>query len=266
MSLSTDHWVLLGASNLTRALPQVLSLTREPIDPAGRSAPARYLIAAGHGRSFGLYSRVLGRGLGGILQSGLWSAIDRGAGTCSPLRALITDIGNDIAYGQSVDDIAAWIEQCIVRLQSYEARIVLTELPLASLQTLSPWRFQQIRAIFFPSNQRSLAETLDAVQALNNALRQLADRYRLPLVVQPPEWFGWDPVHIRRAELRSAYRAILAPFLDPVAQTDHSYAVPLATRLRLQLTPPETQDFLRWRQQCRQPALMLKDGTTLAFY
>ena len=64
--------VLLGASNLTRGISTVVATAQRVW-----GQPLEVLAALGHGRSYGIESRVLGRRLPGILNSGLWEALDR---------------------------------------------------------------------------------------------------------------------------------------------------------------------------------------------
>ncbi len=89
--------VLLGASNLTRGISTVVGMARGIV-----GEPSEFLIAMGHGRSYGQRSSVLGRSLPGITQCGLWEALRHARG---PTSALITDIGNDVIYGVPVETI-----------------------------------------------------------------------------------------------------------------------------------------------------------------
>jgi hypothetical protein len=84
--------VALGASNLTRGFHEVVSASRAAWGP-----DVQILAALGHGRSYGARSRLLTRRLPGILDSGLWPALE--AMPAVPTRALVTDVGNDILYG-----------------------------------------------------------------------------------------------------------------------------------------------------------------------
>jgi hypothetical protein len=78
------------------------------------------LAALGLGRSYGARSRVLLRGLPGILQSGLWRQLE--SLPPAPTRALVTDVGNDILYGSSPEQILEWVEESVARLQLRGAR------------------------------------------------------------------------------------------------------------------------------------------------
>lgn len=104
--------VLVGASNLTRALATAVEA---PEHICGR--PNRLLIAAGHGRSYGLYSRVLFRSLPGITQCGLWDKLR--TGPTLPTFALLTDLGNDIAYGVSTGELIGWVRWCVERFTEH---------------------------------------------------------------------------------------------------------------------------------------------------
>ena len=123
-SATPGRVVLLGASNLTRALPLVIGLARQRL-----GGPLDVHAALGHGRSYGRRSTVLIRSLPGVLESGLWPALEAPAqGASVALHALLTDVGNDIVYGHDPDTIAGWIDTCIGRLAGLGARIVMTRL------------------------------------------------------------------------------------------------------------------------------------------
>ena len=102
--------VALGASNLTRGLPIVVSAAR-----AGGGPDVEVLAALGLGRSYGMESRVLARTLPGILDSGLWKALAQRPRV--PTRELVTDVGNDIVCGASPPRILQWVEESLVRLR-----------------------------------------------------------------------------------------------------------------------------------------------------
>ena len=69
--------------------------------------PLDILAALGHGRGYGLESRVLGRRLPPILECGLWEALDRRP-PCET-AALLTDIGNDLVLGAEPEQLIEWV-------------------------------------------------------------------------------------------------------------------------------------------------------------
>jgi hypothetical protein len=250
--------ILLGASNLTRGISTV-------VETACRlwGRPLDILAAFGHGRSYGSRRWLLGRELPGITECGLWRALKQRP--AAPTAALITDIGNDILYEEPVSAIVDWIEWCLDQIQGAEARAVMTLLPLGGIETLSATRFYFFRNILYPLCRLKLVTVIERAFDLNQRLRDIGRRRGLVLVENRPEWYGLDPVHIKRKYWAQAWREILAGWSDgdPLPE--------LAPRsfprwLYLRLLAPERR-WLFGREQCTtQPAGKLADGTTLAFY
>jgi hypothetical protein len=199
--------VLLGASNVTRLLSVL-------VETACRfwGRPLDLLGAFGHGRSYGLRVPVLGRELPGIVECGLWRALERRPP--APTAALVTDVGNDILYDVPVPEIAGWVEVCLDRLLSSGARIVLTSLPLRSITRLSPARYLLARRILFPGCQLPYGEALARALDLDQRLRTLAAKRGIRVAEQRPEWYGFDPIHIRRWWGPRAWREILSGWSD----------------------------------------------------
>jgi len=79
-----------------------------------------------------------------------------------------------------------------------------------------------------------------------------------------PEWYGFDPIHIRPALWHAAWREILlgerAPAEAP--QADRT----LARWLRLYLAAPEQRWFLGWERRRSQPSVRLGRGTSVHVY
>ena len=255
--------VLLGASNLMRGISTAIESAHLACGPA---APLDVLAAFGAGRSYGTTSNVLGRRLPGILQSGLWQALR--ARPPLPTTALVTDIGNDLAYGVPVPQITAWIDDCLQRLASVGAtRPVLTLLPEQSLRRLPPWRFRLVRTLLFPRNRMSLAEVLERAAQLNDRLRLLAAERALPMVDPDAAWFGLDPIHIRRRAWSPAWRTFVGPWAAEAGMEPPPPARGSAWRwIRLQLAAPECRSWFGFARRHAQPCLRLPDGTTLSFF
>jgi hypothetical protein len=161
--------IVLGASNVTMSISTV-------VETACRAwgRPLDLLAAIGHGRSYGAASSVLGRTLPGILECALWQEWQ--ARSAIPTAALLTDIGYDILFGAHPERIALWIEHCLRRLRHTCDRIVVTELPLASVQRLGPRRFLALRSLLFPRSRVSWNESLERAQRLNGFVLELAAR------------------------------------------------------------------------------------------
>jgi hypothetical protein len=250
--------VLLGASNLTRGISTVIETAWSLW-----GSPLEVLAALGHGRSYGLTSRVLGRELPGIKQSGLWEAL--AARPPAETAALVTDIGNDLLYGAPVESILGWVSDSLERLDAARARTVLTLLPIANVEALSAWRYWLVRSCAFPKCRAGLEEILDAARRLNDGLKRLGDERRVPVVELSGEWYGFDPIHIRLRHWRAAWREILSAWSDtPVGA---SAARGSLTRwLYLRSLPPLERRLFGRERRAAQPSGRLRDGTTIALY
>jgi hypothetical protein len=254
--------VLLGASNLTRGISTIIDTARRIC-----GAPLEILAALGHGRSYGLTSSVLGRRLPGILQCGLWDSLS--AMPPTPTAALITDVGNDILYGASVESILEWVEECLDRLAlanaPTNAPIVLTLPPTATVTALSPWRYTLIRTCAFPGCRLSRNDAFSRAERLDAGLQELAARRRLRAVRPRIEWYGFDPIHIRRRHWAIAWNEVLsgwnADSREPILARGS-----FARWLYLRSRAPAQRTILGIEQRAAQPCGRLRDGTTIAIY
>jgi len=203
--------VILGASNVTFALPVIWNLL------TSLSQPVRLVIAAGHGRSFGLPNTVLRRTLPSILNCDLWSQLQTLTAEWNEATereeqsaALITDVGNDLLYGATPETISGWVGQCVRRLTECGYRPTLAGLPLESLQRLGPRRFQFFRRLLFPGSALRYENALPLAQKMQDRLRELASEAGLTFLPVAASWYGFDPIHIRRTKRRSAWGTLLS--------------------------------------------------------
>ncbi|MBS0484089.1 MAG: hypothetical protein JSS06_02540 [Proteobacteria bacterium] len=202
-----NRLILLGASNLTLSLRLVIDLMQQRF-----GGPSEILAAVGHGRAYGIFSEAVGRGLPGVADCGLWRRL--AALEPRPSYALLTDIGNDIVYGLLPEQLLQSVERCIEQLQSQSAQIVVTGLPMASIDRLSERRFVFFRNLFYPSCRLSRNETISRAWAVHEGLREMAARRGLIVHEQKPGWFGWDGIHVHYWQRAAYYRAIVRQFPD----------------------------------------------------
>lgn len=253
--------ILLGASNLTRDFPLILRLLQASLE-----SPFEIYTAVGHGRSYGNWSRLLSRALPGIAKCEIWSALpEKNTETRQPL-ALLTDIGNDLIYGQSVDAIFGWIECCVSQLQEIDARITITLLPEESISQLSSIRFELTRRLFFPKNQTSLTDLKQKVQVLNTQLSSLAKRDQIAIVKTSSDWYGLDPIHYRYSQRATLWKSILS-YWDSPSVKNHSIQNRwfdfLYSFYHLQ---PATKRQWGKTYHSPQPTRILEDGTRISVY
>jgi hypothetical protein len=250
--------VLLGASNLTRGISTVISLAQLSL-----GGPLQVFAALGHGRSYGWTSRVLVRELPGIDQCGIWEALDDSPP--APTCALITDIGNDVFYGASADEILGWVERALDRLAAHDARVVMTLLPTDNATNISAWRFRLMRNVMFRRCSLELDDVQAITLAINERLRVIARDRQVELVAQRADWYGFDPIHIRFAQWPRAWSEILSAWSGE-SKNFFSPEPSLARWLYLRALPPHERTIFGRVHRAVQPAGRLADGTTIAFY
>jgi hypothetical protein len=244
--------VLIGASNMTRGFAVLCRIAQRTFE-----APVEILAAVGHGRSYGLRSNVLGRALPSVLESGLWGAL--AAGPPAPTVALVGDVGNDVLYGVGVPEILGWVDETLRRLKARGARLVLTSLPPPA-RALSRTHFQIFRTVFFPARHLTYERMREAVPALERGLQDLARAHEARYVDLQPEWYGFDPIHIRPWKCRRAWEEILG----------HGAAgcprVGIARSLATYRLFPERQWMFGHEMRRAQPCGRLAGGSTVSLY
>jgi len=225
--------VLLGASNLSLGFESVVSLCQLQLE----KKPRHIYFAMGHGRSYGNWSRLFSRKLPGILQCGLWDALNELKEVEENLRtvALLTDIGNDLLYGATPRELSTWVRRCVEQLQEQHTKIVLALPPIRSIESISAWRFVFFRTLFFPKATKNLSQLLNEVTELNSLLEDLAKTHSLILKEPHNDWYGFDPIHIRRRLRTTAWHNLLNPLLPDSRQSD-SKTIPMTISSRLKKT------------------------------
>jgi hypothetical protein len=215
--------------------------------------------AFGHGRSYGAPSRFIARTLPGILKSGLWAELERRSQVTT--RGLVTDVGNDILYGFSVERTLGWIEEVLVRLRRVTHDIVLTDLPLASVRRMSNLKYLAFRSVLVPNCRLSLVQVLDRAERVNEGLELLAQRYHAKFFTLDPEWYGFDPIHVRPALWRMAWQKILGA--EP--HTKAGGAVTIET-VKLYFMRPERRWLFGVEQVTPQAGVELRSGGQIWLY
>jgi hypothetical protein len=249
--------VVTGASNVALALPHVVTAFAERV-----RAPFDLVLAHGHGRSYGVRSHFLARELPPILDCGLWSALERARGR--PLTAVLSDIGNDIVYGSPPELVARWASETRARLVEFGARVTLVGVPRARLERVTPFGFFVLRSVFFARHRITHATARAAAFELDTQLAELGRGS--PYIEPPSDWYGLDPIHVRRGARRDAWRTIASAALPaPAEQRD----TPPLTRAELRALArmcAEQRTLFGRVEAHAQPAVRLADGSTVAWY
>lgn len=250
--------VLLGASNLTRAFPTVVSTAQEYF-----LGPLSICASMGHGRSYGQESRIFFKKNSGIIQSGLWRYLEEEKSL--PTVAWITDIGNDLGYEVPVQTVLKWVEGCWDRLRSHGARVVVSDLPLQVIESLNPTQYGLFRALFFPKCRLELSEMIERARRLSDALQKMAAQRQTPIIIAQNQWYGWDPIHPRRSSHAAICREVLSAVVEePAGRLRETHGILQAWYLR-QLRP-EVCTWCGLQRRVRQPHGRFHDGTTIALF
>lgn len=224
---STHTVVLLGASNLRISLQTVVSTLRSMYSDLS------LFVACGHGRSYGQWSAIPFRALPGITQSELWPALERHlaglamAPQAPPPKALITDVGNDIVFGVPVPQILEWVAKCCDAFRAARADLIITLPPRDRLERLSDLHFKVARTVIFPGSRLTRGFMLESVEALRSGLLELAERSGALIVDPPRDWYGIDPIHIRRGRRPGVWKSIFDRWPVAAASTTSTQTVSL---------------------------------------
>lgn len=247
------RFVVLGASNVARGFTSLARRIR-----SAHAGPVEILAAHGRGRSYGMTSRYLWtRELVSIDACGLWPVLGQRSATTN---ALLCDIGNDLAYGAPVEDIASWVERALDRLHEHEARTVVVGLPLASLERLGRLRFEIARSLMFPGRALELSRLLDAARLLEEHVSTAARARNLAFVSPAASWFGIDPIHLRPWLCDTAWKTYLASFEFQL----RSPASGLSDRVLFLRRQPECRRVFGREQRRAQPCVWFGDGTSIS--
>ncbi len=182
---SVEHR-FLGASNLWLA-------RRQLVQALGRYGPSRLSIAAGPGRSYGQTAGNPFLKYPSLLASDMFAPPIDGR----PGLAVLTDVGNDIAYGIEAERLLDWVSRAAERLRERGFEVALTRLPLRTLERLPDLLFHLIALLFFGRLGAERREIFERLETVENGVQELALERGFTLLECDEEWFGWDGFHLR---------------------------------------------------------------------
>lgn len=249
--------VLLGASNVAKGIATIVSNAQAIV-----GTNLELFCAYGHGRSYGLWTNLLGRGIPSILNCGLWEALDRMPP--APTVALLTDVGNDILYDVTPEQIVEWVRGCLSHLSRQGAKFVVTGLPIAGVQHISRRRFLFFRTLFFPRCRLTRDDVVARAIKVNELLAAAAGEYQFKLFVQPDHWYGLDPIHIRYSVRPKAWGEILSHWTDKRPPPAESGGFRRFVHLRTR--SPAIWSILGINLRGKQPCSDRPGGMTISYY
>jgi hypothetical protein len=227
-----------------------------------RSPGAELFVAAGHGRGYGVNTRVAARRLPSILGSGLWRRLDRQDGAAP--AALVTDVGNELLYGLTAEQVASWVRECVRRLADRGATIAITRLPVASIAAVGRVRYRALRTFFVPGCRLSLTDLKRAATRLDAELQAVARDFGAEVIEQPTKWYGFDTLHVRRRHLDDLWDVACTAWGFPSAQSSAKSTV--TDWMKIGTKAAEVRSLGGVMRFTRQPVLKLPSGGTLSLY
>jgi hypothetical protein len=225
--------------------------------------PCEFIVAMGLGRSYGQESKFFGKKFLGILQSDLWAALDRAPAIATV--ALVADVGNDLAYEAPVARVVEWVARAIDALVERGARAALNNVPLASLQTVGAARYRIMRSVLFPKCRVPRVEMLRRAEELSRALENVAKTRKVPVFSGESAWYGFDPIHPRRASRGEIWQRMFAALAPAGAAVAMRPPAPGAA-VRLRRAQARAWSTFGANRRARGVVERLDDGSTVALF
>jgi len=225
--------------------------------------PLEIFAAHGHGRSFCQWSYVLHRGLPPVSDCEIWQSL-REHPTVTQTWGLVTDVGNDLIYGRTVDEVFHNVEVVFEHLAELQAAMTFVRLPLERILMLSEFRYRVVKQMLFPGPTVPWAVISQRVIELDERVAALATSLNARVLTPRVTWYGIDPIHIRQSQRLAAWREILQswsfPF-EPVVSWPSPH-----TSLRLWRSPPAKRSYWKQTYDASQPSWSTSRGTSLWQY
>jgi hypothetical protein len=135
--------------------------------------------------------------------------------------AIITDVGNDIAYSQDPQKVVRWVESLTAHLEAEEYRILVGGIPVTSLSRLNPRLFQALARLYYPDGRMSLSKVVEDLSQLERGLHNLCRDRNYPLISVQPEWYTFDNFHLKSKACFPYWQTLLRdlPVVKPYRST-----------------------------------------------
>lgn len=182
--------VLLGASNLSLGWFALARHMQACLHPR----PMEIMVATGAGRAYRAAGGLLNVTYPPIESSEIFEAARRKSESGYRVIALVTDIGNDIMYGVSAEQLIETMRQVFGQLRSVHADVFYTTLPAAFEKGIHPIWFYILRTLLLPASRVSYDEARAAIIQVNQYLREVASKEG-HLIPDVDRFLGFDEIH-----------------------------------------------------------------------
>ena len=207
--------ILMGASNLSRG---GFSLSRH-MKTCLHPRRIEVLIASGPGRAYCATGGFLNVSYPPIQSSEIFEIARVKSESGYQVVALVTDIGNDIMYGVSVEKVIETIHQLFNKLQSINAEIFFTTLPMAFEERVHPAWFYILRSMLLPFSRVSYDEAVAGIIEINRFLRKSASEHS-HLIHDMDSYLGFDEIHYGWLRAHKAWSHVAGTMLVTLGVED----------------------------------------------
>ena len=202
-------FIFLGASNLARSFYGLKSCITRCVFPR----PVNFIHAMGPGRGYIRQGGMLNVTYPPILDCDILKAARDKMKNNQQVIALITDIGNDIMYGVSTDEIICGLKSLLSDLNELEASVFITPIPVDLENDIRELYFRVLRRVFFRNSSVSLHQASEAVQFINKFIIQLLNK-NIIVINEMKQFCGIDKIHYGLFQSRSAWSHIAYNLTD----------------------------------------------------
>ena len=207
--------ILLGASNLSRVCFAFSRHMKDCLHPR----KIEVLIASGPGRAYYASGGLLNVSYPPIQSSEIFE-IARVKSKCGyQVVALVTDIGNDIMYDVSTGQLVETLQQVFSRLQSMNAEIFFSTLPVAFENRVHPAWFYILRSVLLPFSRVSYDEAVAGIIEINRFLRESASEH-CHLIQDMDSYLGFDEIHYGWLRAHKAWSHVAGTILGVMGIKD----------------------------------------------
>lgn len=212
--------LLYGASNLWLSRRAALDgLVRRFV------GPLEIGLANGPGRSYGLRA---GNPVARYLPL---SEVAFPFDSSAPVRvAFVTDIGNDVAYGQPPERILRWVRRLLDRLENEGYRVIVGGAPVQSLRLINTYLFSALARLYYPQGTLSLEKVASDLEQVDQGVFDLCRERTFTYLEVNPRWYSWDRFHLKLSARQSYWDTLLRDFPvlgpNPVRPIPHRRFLP----------------------------------------
>jgi hypothetical protein len=126
--------------------------------------------------------------------------------------AIITDIGNDIAYSQPPQKIVEWVGALATRLQEDNYSVIVGGIPTRSLALLDPRIFQAFAKLYYSEGSVSHQLVTRNLEEVEIGVRDLCLSRDLTFVDLESAWYSYDRFHLKRRARSTYWQALLQSY------------------------------------------------------